>query len=1667
MPSSFRTITGLSKTLGQGIPQQFPIQLDPAPFEGAIVYADNGELRYSNGSSWLPLGTGPQGTTGFQGPQGTQGLQGDYGPGFTIIGSVPDVDAGGDPQATLNTAFPSANVGEGVIDDADDELWIYDGANWVNIGSFRGVQGFQGVQGPQGLQGPEGDKGVQGYRGLRGFQGERGIQGAQGPKGERGFQGIQGRRGPQGYQGVQGDFGIQGDQGTQGLQGLQGPQASQGIQGNIGFQGPQGSQGTQGLQGPQGTQGLQGPQGTQGLQGPVGEEGLTGGLTLLYNYDYANNGNTTDPGNTYFVTSANDLQVAGTFQIYIDDLSAPDQSGVATVDSFFADVAGRLATPKAFLLIRQRNDAASDMQYTWAEVTALTDQAGYWQLDCTYVSGVADWSTFIGSFGQLMELNFSLPGLTGGIGAQGPQGTTGFQGPQGTQGLQGPQGTQGLQGPQGTQGLQGPQGTQGTIGDQGAQGTTGFQGFKGDIGDQGVQGFIGIQGPGGIAGDFGGLSYNYEFSSNTTASDPGQGVLKFQTANLSLPGIDMYIDDAEALGVNVMDAIGAELQSVAGPIKGYFKITDRANLNNTATFKINGATDNGGGITGWWSLDLTWLLGVTSFTDGTLVSISFIRNGDIGIQGTQGVQGNLGIQGPEGAGAQGSQGPQGVQGVQGFTTYTGLTYEYNLNTDNTPETDPGSNNVKTNGVNPASITTITIDDQPVNGDNLDALFNYLDTLSEVHIKLMPKGTNDYFDLYSVSDFTWSTSGTGTDWGWFDVTHIDSTNTSAETYAQLNSLPLLVEFLLPGPVGSAGIQGPQGPQGIQGIQGATGAGAQGIQGPQGTTGADGIQGATGTGVQGPQGPQGPQGTDGADGIQGATGAGVQGPQGPQGPQGTDGFQGPEGQTGSFGGVTFDYTFNTTTGALSPFAQGNLSVNNATASSANILYIHERDDFSVNLETYLRTVDDSTSPIKGHVKVTSKADISQFLLYTISGLTENGTVFAINVAYVSGNLSGNTFPNSEDITVTFARTGDVGPAGPTGGDGFQGAIGPLGPTGLTGPQGIQGVQGLQGLQGIQGISGSSGGGDQGTQGLQGVAGQDGFQGATGFQGPGGDGNQGSQGTRGADGAQGIAGVGATGAQGTTGETGPQGVQGVQGTQGDAGQDGVGTGSQGLQGYRGFQGDLGAQGPKGIQGFTGIQGPAGQGTQGPQGFGGISGAGTQGLQGFQGYQGVQGAEGAVSDTVQGTQGPQGGRGFQGFVGSGGPGPQGTQGLQGVQGFSGAIPDSVQGIQGPQGPQGPQGLNGSGTPGAQGSQGPQGTDGQSGFGVQGFQGPAGQGTQGPQGTTGDGGFATQGVQGPQGPEGNTASSVQGFRGFQGPQGPSGAAAGGIQGFRGYQGIQGPAGADGTTLDPTDANISPDATARPVVFLDAGQTGLQTTYATRSPNGAAPIAPEANFTYTSQTDLLTVENMIFGGQLTVPAGSTVSFSDGSSLATAGTVTLTDGAGIFGGAQFLDESSASTKTGGSLRFNDNVIMYYGTGTADDWLFYHNGTNFYLDSSGGSWYVRNGTTVNFEFDNTNGDFIVSRHIVSESDERVKENILDLESSLEKVKALRGVSFNRINRENKDREIGVIAQEVEKIVPEVVINNKETGLKSVAYANLVALLIEAVKEQQNQIDALKNK
>lgn len=121
----------------------------------------------------------------------------------------------------------------------------------------------------------------------------------------------------------------------------------------------------------------------------------------------------------------------------------------------------------------------------------------------------------------------------------------------------------------------------------------------------------------------------------------------------------------------------------------------------------------------------------------------------------------------------------------------------------------------------------------------------------------------------------------------------------------------------------------------------------------------------------------------------------------------------------------------------------------------------------------------------------------------------------------------------------------------------------------------------------------------------------------------------------------------------------------------------------------------------------------------------------------------------------------------------------------------------------------------------------------------------------------------------------------------------------------------------------------------------------------------------------------------------------------------------------------------------------------------------IDSTTGNVTIDAGlyaTTGTFTGSITAGSFLYSS-----SDRNLKENIVSLSSQLGKISQLQGVSFDW--KKDGKHSLGLIAQEVEEVYPELVSTDTTTGLKAVAYGGLIAPLIEAVKEQQKQIDALK--
>jgi hypothetical protein len=131
-----------------------------------------------------------------------------------------------------------------------------------------------------------------------------------------------------------------------------------------------------------------------------------------------------------------------------------------------------------------------------------------------------------------------------------------------------------------------------------------------------------------------------------------------------------------------------------------------------------------------------------------------------------------------------------------------------------------------------------------------------------------------------------------------------------------------------------------------------------------------------------------------------------------------------------------------------------------------------------------------------------------------------------------------------------------------------------------------------------------------------------------------------------------------------------------------------------------------------------------------------------------------------------------------------------------------------------------------------------------------------------------------------------------------------------------------------------------------------------------------------------------------------------------------------------------------------------------------------------WYGSLGTS-SYRFGLLYCDHVITRDCEETSDERVKENIKPLDNSLDKLMKLKGVRYdfkssyfnvedeklrNYLKEKSKDQ-IGFLAQELKEVFPQAVSYDSTSSLYSIGYTHLIPVLVEAIKEQQAQIEELK--
>ena len=187
-----------------------------------------------------------------------------------------------------------------------------------------------------------------------------------------------------------------------------------------------------------------------------------------------------------------------------------------------------------------------------------------------------------------------------------------------------------------------------------------------------------------------------------------------------------------------------------------------------------------------------------------------------------------------------------------------------------------------------------------------------------------------------------------------------------------------------------------------------------------------------------------------------------------------------------------------------------------------------------------------------------------------------------------------------------------------------------------------------------------------------------------------------------------------------------------------------------------------------------------------------------------------------------------------------------------------------------------------------------------------------------------------------------------------------------------------------------------------------------------------------------------------------------------GSVKISTGSG---GVDITGTATATAFDGylqsGTALYVDN---WYSTSDSRERFYFSNNSHTYIKSSGSTFFRTNNSNTEQMSLDTSGNLVVNNNITaygSPSDENLKDNIEVIPNALDKVSQLKGVTFNYKKDGNKST--GLIAQDLEKVLPEVVYDFKdletEETSKAVRYGNVVGLLVEAIKELKVELETHK--
>lgn len=304
-------------------------------------------------------------------------------------------------------------------------------------------------------------------------------------------------------------------------------------------------------------------------------------------------------------------------------------------------------------------------------------------------------------------------------------------------------------------------------------------------------------------------------------------------------------------------------------------------------------------------------------------------------------------------------------------------------------------------------------------------------------------------------------------------------------------------------------------------------------------------------------------------------------------------------------------------------------------------------------------------------------------------------------------------------------------------------------------------------------------------------------------------------------------------------------------------------------------------------------------------------------------------------------------------------------------------------------------------------------------------------------------------------------------------------QNLQGVQGTSGTTGVDGVGIKNITSNQEEDTVTLQFALTNNTNKNVSFTVPQSSVGGgtASPLRIEFEEIFNGRSNELVFEKSLNNYQFlqiqnaeqtaTIPAkvgaGFKFWYAAGTVYSDRITTTRTESYKVYGiklrgqvsSDVAVDLSNYYDKKQSDKRYAQNKHSH------DELLSQNQADMLYISQSLGLNFAKQDTSVSFQNITASGDILAQGTVTALSDKRLKQNIEKIQNPLKILKKLNGYTFIM----NKERHVGVIAQEVQKALPEAV-RETENGYLSVAYGNMVGLLIEANKELLKRIEVLEH-